>query len=496
MSLKALASYLSGSRPQLQDDAYITINVPDSSGGMNTRQHETEINDNQLTIGYNIDLSTIGKKKKRLGRKQVLNDLGSNPIVTLAYLAAPSVAERMCCIHNLRIYKSTDASAESGNWVDIDSTDRFTADTYNTATVVAGDELFISNGVNNVFSYDGTGVSDEGSATTDPPKGQSLAYFQNRLWVARTTTNPDYVYYSNSLDAHTFVQSTQLFKVSTGDTQEVTNMIPYNSNTLIIFKERSIHELLIQGSTAAYWNLRMVDDKNGCVALDCAKTHNGIIYYLSHDGIRTYPAQPKPISYYHKDLFDSINWQYINRARMIIFQDKLYISLPVSSGTYATSVGVLDLNTGSWVTYTGWNVGCWGIHISQNNVQTLMYGEASADGKVYKLFKSTQYNDDSTAITYQEETKAYDFGYPFNYKSGGEVWLDIASDTSNTATAYAAIDGGSYAELGISTSGCKFPLEALGKWKSIKFKMLHNATSTAQLIYNGFRVATFLEAYF
>lgn len=480
---------------RINDDPYMSMNVPDLSGGVNTRQHETEIQDNQLTVGDNINTSTMGKIKKRLGSNMTLDDLGDNhPILALNYLNAPGVDPRMCFIYNRRLYKSTDPINTSGSWVDIDSTDHFTADIASTDSILAGDIIMYSNGTDNAFSYDGTSITDEGATATDVPKAKCLAYFKNRLWAANTTTNPDYVYYSNTLAVQTFAQSTQVFKVSTGDGTAITNMIPYQGSSLVIFKEDSIHELVVQGTTSAYWNLRPIDVKHGCVAIKCAHEYGGTIIYLSRDGVRSLPPGQVPDSYLNKDAFDSINWGAIAKARAIIFDDKYYLAIATGVSSFNNSVFVLNLLTKAWTEITGWNVGSWGIWVDDND-EILMYGDAE-DGEVNHCYKVTQFNDKSAAINFLVETKAYDFGHPFVYKVGGEVEVQIASSTGNTVTVYAAIDGGSYASLGSCTSTTKFSLDALEKFRNIKFKLQNNATSTEQLIITGIRVVTFLEEYY
>jgi len=480
--------------PDGTDDQYLTLEVPDSSGGINTRFQAEEIENNQMTVAYNLDISTPGKKKKRLGNLTVLNDLGATPILGLIYQKAPSVDSRMAFIFGKRMYKHTDPLNTSGFWTDIDSTDHFTNNLTTTVSILAGDKLFFSNGTDNVFSYDGTSITDEGATSTDPPKGKCLAYFKNRLWVANTTALPDAVYYSNALATQTFDTSVQIFRVATGDSTGVTNMIPFTDSSLVIFKERSVHELLVSGDTAAYWNLRPVDSSHGCVAPDCAKYYNGKIFFLSHDGVRVLPLQANAASYLIKTEIDDINWTYIDRAKMVIFDDKLFLAVPTGDTAYPNKVYVLDLITNGWVVYTGWNVGCWGVYISGNE-EVLMYGDAN-DGKVYKCFTSTQFNDGaSTAINYQEETKSFEFERPFHYKVGGELEVDIASSTGNTVTVSAAIDGGSYTTLGTCTATDKFRLDGLGKFKRIKFRFVSNAAATEQLIFNGFRCTTFMEEY-
>jgi hypothetical protein len=57
--------------PDGTDDQYLTLEVPDSSGGVNSRFQAEEIENNQMTVAYNVDISTPGKKKKRLGNLTV-----------------------------------------------------------------------------------------------------------------------------------------------------------------------------------------------------------------------------------------------------------------------------------------------------------------------------------------------------------------------------------------------------------------------------------------
>jgi hypothetical protein len=475
------------------DDQKISVDVADSSGGINTRFHETEIQDNQMTVAYNIDITTPGKKKKRMGCVDVLNDLGATPINNLIYLKAPGVDPRMCVQFNNRLYKSTDPLNESGSWIDIDSSDHFDNLT-SMVSILAGDILFFTNGTNNVFSYDGTSITDEGNTNTTPPRAKCLTYFKNKLWAANTTALPDYVWYSNTLAPKVFDRSVQVFKVSTGDSTGVTNMVPYKDSSIVIFKERSIHELLVSGDTAAYWNLRPVDTKYGCVAADCAKFHNDSIYFLSHDGIRVIPQQASSVSYLIKTEMDDINGAYIDRCRMTIFNDMLFLAVPTGNSAYPNKVYVLDLNTKGMVTFTGWNVGCWGTYISGGR-EVLMYGDAN-DGLVYKCFTAGQFNDVATKINYQEETKAFHFGQPFVYKVGGEIEVEISSGTGNTVTVSAAIDGGSYTVLGTCTATARFQLDVLGKFKTVKFKFQNDATSSEQLVFNGFRVITYPEEYY
>ena len=466
-------------------------------GGINTFAHETEINDNQLTVGNNLDLSTVGKIKKRFGKNRVLNDPGGSSVVGLMYFKAPSVDERMIMVQGTSIYQSTLPLETTGSWLDLEVA--VTANQYSTAMVNAEEKIFISNGTDVVRYHNGAGVLDCTDTNTDPPKGRVLAYHKNRLWVFNTITNPDWGWYSDALDTLTFNRSTNVFKVASGEAVEIMAAVPV-SDSIIIFKEDSIHELVIAGATATYWNLRPIETRYGCASYYCAKPNGGIIYYLSFSGVRTLGGEYAeiPMSTLIKETWDTINWDYITRARMEIWDNKIFISVPTGTSTSPDTTLVWNILTKAWSIITGWNVGCWGIFVEKSAgstnafEETLMFGEGN-DGWVNHCFKSTQFNDISSAIDFDIETKAFDLGMPNLYKEGGVFILNVEQGpkTGDSAiTVSASIDGGSFSALS-AHSGYEYPLDSLGQYKKIMFKIKHNATSAQQIILTGWEIQTY-----
>lgn len=572
--------------------------------GINTYHYETEIEDNQLTVGNNIQLDSYGRLLKRLGTNRVLNDPGGNAVVALGYFNAPNVDERIIQIQGTGIYDSTSPLATSGNWVDKTGSNTITADQYATDMIICDDRTYFTNARNPVYYHNGAGAIAEGDDTTDPPFCKVGCYHKNRLWLFNEksrgtatgdtasytaaagdklkvvidgttfddiamdsdtsiddavtsinaasglsakglawkdsngflrisslttglnssvsvsdgtngnggecedlfngstasgigTENPEFGYYSNALATETFNRSTQVFKVESGDASEITAAISMG-DSIIIFKETSVHELVIAGATAAYWNLRPVEKFRGCVSFYCAKEYNGQIYFMTHDGIGIVGGGDLPVM--PKTTWDTINWDYVTRSRMTIWDDKLLLAVPTGSTTYPDKVFYYDFVTQGWGVWTGINVGCWGMYLEKTageadaGEKALMYGDAN-DGWVYQIFKSTQFNDVSTAIDFDIETKAYDFGYPDNYKCGGWLMLRIITgpDSGGTAiTVSASVDGGSYSTLGTTSATAKYNLMTLGRYKKIKFRFRHNATAIQQISINGFSVETYL----
>jgi hypothetical protein len=123
-------------------------------------------------------------------------------------------------------------------------------------------------------------------------------------------------------------------------------------------------------------------------------------------------------------------------------------------------------------------------------------------------------SDDGTAIVYQEEGRAEDFGKPLQYKNGGEFKLKVRGSgatltpTADIGSGYVSITGD---PLTIATGGLDFNfdfpfnfssiegngvwhLDSLGKFKTIKFKILCN-TKNAEFIIKESIATTFGEEY-
>ena len=173
----------------------------------------------------------------------------------------------------------------------------------------------------------------------------------------------------------------------------------------------------------------------------------------------------------------------------------------------------LDDGTGKgWSVITGWAITATTKFFKSG--QELLYG-GSSDGKCYQLW--TQTDDNGTAITLTVEGKDEDFGQPALYKSGGE--LELIADTAGDydITVSASIDGGDYTTLGTlslandspalpvnlpfnlvgsSRVSGKFHLDALGRFKSIKFKFTNAEDNDSDVIrLLEYNCTTYLDQY-
>ncbi len=472
----------------------LMTHVPVSSG-VDSRGNPKRINSSKSITLNNIDLSSPGEKKKRKGSTEVLTAPAAVPVMGMAYLKGGGVGSRMTMVTNKRFYKSTLPLEESGNWVDVPEADIFTAAQYPQAIHEAQGSIYCSNGVDSVYGYDGTSMTEYASA----PKGKVISYFKNRMWLGNITASPDFIYYSDTIDPTTWDTTNQRVKIYSGDGTDVMAMRPFLESSLIIFKEDSIYELLVQGEIAAYWNLRPVDLEHGCVSYNCTASWGASIFYLSRDGVRVIqanaPPPELPLTWDIQSTWESVNFDYITRSKMITHNNKLYVAVPTGASTVPNTIMVYDLTIKGWSIFTGWNIGCFAIHVEKvvgataDEEEVLMYGDA-VTGKVYKLFKSTAYDDDgNTAIAYQEDTKREDFNYPYK-KIGDFLDFEILSGTANAVVISGIVDGGTATVLSTSTASGKINLKTLGRFEDLQIRYAHtgDGTSTEQLIMGEYTI--------
>ena len=111
----------------------------------------------------------------------------------------------------------------------------------------AGDILYACNGVDSMFTFDGTTFTDYALA----PKGNILEIFEDKLYVAGVTLEPRTVYYSNSGVLSTFT-GTDVFKPLGVD--KITGLVNYYG-FILVFKEKSIWRVSrVQDTLGTYYN--------------------------------------------------------------------------------------------------------------------------------------------------------------------------------------------------------------------------------------------------
>lgn len=502
-----------------QDDPRLFVIRKDFSGGVNTRQHGSVIKENQATVLYNTDIGVPGETSKRKGLT-LIEDLGDNA-GTGAFGFEPDGGT-----NELLVTEGTNLQGWTGSGTFTAHKTDFTSGLQTTMIKAGesgeGDVVLISNGTDNWFrmnqshSFQDLG-NTSGTGSDSPPKSTVATYYRNRVWILKSNL----LYWSDAYPddySTAFDTVTNAYRIPVGTEKAV---IGLRDIGLIVIGADQIWGINPSMTPAATDKPEKILDI-GCVAGKTAIQVADDIFFLAPDGVRgvfrtqqdkLQLGQSFPLSYVLKDRFEAINWGQISKACAVWFDGKYFIALPVESSTYNNEVWVYYPALGAWMVITGWNVGAW-AKLKVNGEERLYYIDSN-DGSVYRAW--TGADDAGTAVNLQIETRKEDFGQPLRYKTGGEVEVKAVSIGDYDVDVYAELDDGGYTLLGqLNLTGNaptlpatlpftlvnpnvvsqKFHLDNLGRFKTIRLKLQHNALNGSDIIkILETNIITFLEEY-
>lgn len=502
------------------DDPKLFRLIADVSGGVNTRVQASKITDTQSTELTNVELNTPGQRSKRLGYAIVANDVSNYPVRDIGNYVRQALQDYLIISNASNIYswKYNDATlTDIGNTANT---------TYATMTLMKesgltpDDVIMLQNGTDNaqrihINSASAVDIADLGDTDTSPPKTLVNAWYNNRWWALKG----DQLYFSDAYDedySGAFDRTTNWYRMNVGEERA---LIPTRDMGIVAMGREAVWALAPSVTPVATDIVQPIC-QYGCAAGKTACQVGDDIMWLSQDGVRALKrtvqdklqtGDSKPLSWIMKDEYDLINWTYIQKACAVYFDNRYLLALPTGSSTYNNKVWVYYPASQAWVTWD-LNVGSWSVH-TVNGAQKLYYGDAN-NGQMYEMFSG--YTDNSSAITYTEETRDEDFGQRLTKKVGGWIEIEAASaGGSNNLTIQARVDGGNYSTLGTinltsSTAPVlpvalpftlsdeyvvreKLHLDALGPFRAIQFKITNSDANTDNIIIYSVNVVTFNE---
>ena len=495
------------------DDTQTYVIRKDLSGGVNTRQHEQIIGENQATILYNVDLSVPGERSIRPGLT-LIEDV-SNAVGTSCFGFEIGGGS-----NELLITEGTNLRGWAGSGAFTTHKTDFTTGLITTIIKAGesgeGDVALISNGTDDVFRMVSAHTfQDLGNTNTSPPLSTAMTYYRNRVWILKNNG----LYYSDAYPADyslAFNQTTNYFYMPLGTEMAV---IGVRDMGLVCFGQDSVWSINPLATPAATDKPDRLFDI-GCIVGKTVCQSGDDIYYLAADGVRALfrNIQDKiqagvsyPISYQLKTEFDNINWAYISKASAIVWDNKYFLTLPTGASTTNNQVWVYYPALKAWMIITGWNI----AYFAKMKVsgQERLYGIDSTDGKIYRCWSGT--SDNGTAIAYQEEGRGEDFQKPLQFKVGQDVKVRVKGG-SGTVVVSIDLDGEGYQQLGtidLALTGVSFPLtfpvtfsplneateqwhiDNLEKFKRCKLKIYCNTLNAALTIIESIITANVEEYY-
>jgi len=459
------------------------ITITDFSGGQNSYDIPTVIGANQGTVVRNAEVSRKGIISKRAGVTLFATDLDDTAFTGIGRFIPDANTDWMLIASGASICRST----PNGVWEYI-NTATPTAVGYDTQFVQANNILYILNGVNYPFTYNGSifyanqAASDSPTTTAvSPPIAKYAAWFKNYMFYANVidasddNDNRDWIYVSDNLDP-SLISATSIVKVNTGDGQQITGIKPFKNNELVVYKERSIWVLDISGTFITGWSLQPMTDDIGCIAPRSIVMVGNDQWFLSSEpiGVRSLvrtdldKIKLSLVSTPIQDIFDGsgstfINRTYINKAAAILYDNKYILAVPSNNSTVNDLVLVYDFITNSWTQITGWYVSDWLVYDNK------LYFIDSTDGRVLQAFYGNYdfasgpcvtpmwwYSSSPLvkAINFHYESRCFNFDLPENYKMPDALDIVCESTGNYGLTTYINIDQGGWQNMGnMSLSG-------------------------------------------
>lgn len=224
----------------------------------------------------------------------------------------------------------------------------------------ADDWLILANGKDRMQYWDGRSDSLSPLVATI---GQSEVLFSRltliyeRLWGAVTSDAPDRIYWSESfapdnweLNAGQSETGGGFADVATFDGSRIRAVIAAFDDVLI-FKDKSIHRL--NGTYPGDFSLTQVYGSEGTLAARTIVHTATRLYFLGSDGLCVYDGMSAS-SLAHKgdrrmkNVFERVNYGAVSQACAALFDDVIYLAVPLDGATGNSHVIEYSLADGMW----------------------------------------------------------------------------------------------------------------------------------------------------
>ena len=297
----------------------------------------------------------------------------------------------------------------------------------------------------------GSGATATATASPPPQNLRLLINTENRLFGVGDGDTRNTLYASDILDPAVW-DLTNSIVVNGDDGDQITAIVPYYKNRIIVFKKRRVFQVDIpnDATTAADWIVSIISNNTGCVAAGTAVQVSSDILFLSDNGIRSlvrsvaddFSSVGVPISEIVKDVIQSINTDSIRISTAIYYDNRYFLAVPTGSNNvndtlivYNTVLGAFE---GTWsprvmqFTLTNFNqAGTRAMFKKVNGVIEQYAGYKSPAGTV-----SSDYLDAGTNYDSYVRTKDFNFGDAFAAKYGSHFEVIFDDSFSSNANIF------------------------------------------------------------
>jgi hypothetical protein len=280
------------------------FNIPLLTDGMITRFSAHQIPDNSVQDALNVLFDEdIGIVRRKGYNKYNTSAIGSSTDVRgLWDFTANDGTRYIMAVSNGNLYESDG----DGIFATVTGITGLTATAQYDAVQYLG-EFWLTNGVNNVKSWDASSATDVSTA----PKGTMIEGWRNRIIISGVSGNQSRVYLSEELVGSNFTTgatlSTSPVILSIGgvDAKPVKCLYAGYKDTLIVFTEDELYA--VYGFGFNDFAVRRVSNEVGCIDDRTVREKDGNLYWLSRRGLEKWRGtEIIRISDPIRNLFDNI----------------------------------------------------------------------------------------------------------------------------------------------------------------------------------------------
>ncbi|MCL4419959.1 hypothetical protein M1146_07770, partial [Patescibacteria group bacterium] len=270
---KGLSRARSTISPSIYSKKVNSVEITDFSGGLNTKDEDISINDNQLSYGQNLTITSKGKLEKALGMTLYGNFLGT----TTGILWGGNFVNRAGTQEQLVAYDTGLYRYVASVWTALTGVTLTTNKDGDGAYFPLTNKFYYINQTDNVVKYTSGTSADQTDANFK--KGKFVEHFQNRLLVANVSSQEDYVWYTD-LGVDTF-SANNYFRVE----GTITGLKTFYDKVLI-FTKRKIHRLqnfIFDGNIAGPEAVFTLPTEFGTIYDRTIVVADNLVYFVGQD---------------------------------------------------------------------------------------------------------------------------------------------------------------------------------------------------------------------
>ena len=489
-------------RVSLYNDLLDEPTVPDGQlsfkGGQVSNKSARELAPDEAAELINCDLTLLGNAVTRRGSVQLGGAVGLGGVNGLTYY--DTQANQYLVASTLTVPYRFDGT----NWVVLGA--GFPSNAGRAVSFAQGiDRLYLADGFNNIWSWDGTSPADLGSAApTEPPAAPKyIVWHTNRLCAAGMSAERDAIYFSQFLDGAVWDKAAWQIRVGAGEDARITGLLSWTNFNLVVFKNRSVWIVNTNPTVAVSdFEITPVHGRIGCPNGRTAAQVGSDVFFLSDSGVRSLrhtlatenqsevgEALSAPV----QDIINRINWPNIEKAAAVYWNNRYILSIPLDASATMYSL-VYNTLTDSWSgTWTGWQARHFSYRQPSGDVPRLCFVKTNTsvwdwlDYQRRDQETSASYMDGGSQIATSILTRAQTFGERRRQKTGLTQQF-IFEDSSTTEVVITALPSPS-PETGFETINPytnaygaeatemvrSFGLMHLGRFRHLQFRLVSGA---------------------